>query len=159
MDWSLKQSQASSTWVQLQLMRVPSWDTLHDSTNNSSTEKAETSLEWQEYFSQFQVTTDALLCHIHLPVCLWIMDPHSTAPKKNTSHGNEVLMQDTTLSYKDHVTNKEVHAKIQQAIGPHKDLLTIIKRCKLHWYGHVSCSSGLAKTILQGTVTGGRRVN
>ena len=30
------------------------------------------------------------------PVCLWIMDPHSRAPKKNTSHGNEVLPQDTT---------------------------------------------------------------
>ena len=24
------------------------------------------------------------------------MDPHSRAPKKNTSHGNEVLLQDTT---------------------------------------------------------------
>ena len=34
--------------------------------------------------------------HIHLPVCLWIMDPHSRAAKKNTSHGNEVLPQDTT---------------------------------------------------------------
>ena len=61
------------------------------------------------------------------------------------------------ISYKDHVTNKEVHAKIQQAIGPHEDLLTIIKRCKLQWYGHVSRSAGLAKTILQGTVKGGRR--
>ena len=40
--------------------------------------------------------TDALPCHIHLLVCLWIMDPHSRAPKKNTSHGNEVLPQDTT---------------------------------------------------------------
>ena len=28
---------------------------------------------------------------------------------------------------------------------------------KLQWYGHVSRSSGLAKTILQGTVKGGRR--
>ena len=28
------------------------------------------------------------------------------------------------ISYKDHVTNKEVRAKIQQAIGPHEDLLT-----------------------------------
>ena len=28
------------------------------------------------------------------------------------------------ISYKDHVTNKEVCAKIQQAIGPHEDLLT-----------------------------------
>ena len=61
------------------------------------------------------------------------------------------------ISYKDHVTNKEVHAKIQLAIGPHKDLLTIVKRCRLQWYGHVSCSSGLAKTILQDTVKGGRR--
>ena len=61
------------------------------------------------------------------------------------------------ISYKDHVTNEEVHAKIQQAIGPREDLLTIVKRCKLQWYGHVSHSSGLAKTILQGTVKGGRR--
>ena len=37
-----------------------------------------------------------LPCHIHLPVCLWIMDSHSRAPKKNSSHGNEVLPQDTT---------------------------------------------------------------
>ena len=61
------------------------------------------------------------------------------------------------ISYKDHVTNKEVCAKIQHAIGPHKDLLTIVKRCKLQCYAHVSCSSGHAKTILQGTVKGGRR--
>ena len=61
------------------------------------------------------------------------------------------------ISYKDHVTNEEVCAKIQQAIGPHKDLLTIVTRRKLQWYGHVSSSSRLAKTILQGTVKGGRR--
>ena len=61
------------------------------------------------------------------------------------------------ISYKDHVTNEEVHAKIQQATGPHEDLLMIVKRRKLQWYGHVSRSSGLAKTILQGTVKGGRR--
>ena len=35
------------------------------------------------------------------------------------------------ISYKDHVTNEEVRAKIQQAIGPHEDLLTIVKRRKL----------------------------
>ena len=61
------------------------------------------------------------------------------------------------MSYKDHDTNEEVRAKIQQAIGPHEDLLTIVKRHKLQWYGHVSHSSGLAKFILQGTVKGGRR--
>ena len=52
------------------------------------------------------------------------------------------------ISYKDHVTNEEVRAKIQQAIGPHKGLLTIVKRRKLQWYGDVSRSLGLAKTIL-----------
>ena len=61
------------------------------------------------------------------------------------------------ISYKDHVTNEEVRAKIQQANGPHGDLLTIVKKRKLQWYGHVSCSSGLAKFILQGTVKGGTR--
>ena len=61
------------------------------------------------------------------------------------------------ISYTDHVTNEEFRAKIQQAIGPHEDLLTIVKRRKLQWYGHVSRSSGLAKTILKGTVKGGRR--
>ena len=58
------------------------------------------------------------------------------------------------ISYKDHVTNEEVCAKIQQAIGPLKDLQMIVKRCRLQWYGHVSHSSGLAKPILQGTVKG-----
>ena len=37
------------------------------------------------------------------------------------------------ISYKDRVTNEEVRAKIQQAIGPHEDLLTIVKRGKLQW--------------------------
>ena len=61
------------------------------------------------------------------------------------------------ISYKDQVTNEEVRAKIQQATGSHEDLLMIVNRCKLQWYGHVSRSSGLAKTILQGTLKGGRR--
>ena len=60
-------------------------------------------------------------------------------------------------SYKDHVTKEEICAKIQQAIGPHKNLLTIIKRRKLKWCAHVSYASGLAKTILQSTVQRRRR--
>ena len=59
------------------------------------------------------------------------------------------------ISNKNHVTNEEVCAKIQQANGPHEDRLAIINRRKLQWYCHVSRSSGLAKTILQGTVKGG----
>ena len=79
------------------------------------------------------------------------MDPHSRAPKRIQAMEMKCFCKILRISYKDHATNQEVHAKIQQTIGPHKDLLMIIKRC------NVSCSSGLAKTILQGTVKGGRR--
>ena len=58
------------------------------------------------------------------------------------------------ISYKDHVTNEEVRRKIQAAIGEYDELLTLVKKRKLRWFGHVSRSSGLAKTILQGTVKG-----
>ena len=60
------------------------------------------------------------------------------------------------ISNKDLVTNEEVRAKTQQAIRPHEDLATVKIR-KLKWYGHVSRSLGLAKTISQDTVKGGRR--
>ena len=33
----------------------------------------------------------------------------------------------------------------------------MVKKRKLRWYGHISRSSGMAKTILQGTVKGARR--
>ena len=59
------------------------------------------------------------------------------------------------ISYRDHITNEEVKARIGNAIGPYEDLLTTVKRRKL-WNGHVTRSSGLV-TILQGTVQGGRR--
>ena len=39
----------------------------------------------------------------------------------------------------------------------YEDLLTAVRRRKLKWYGYVTRSSGLAKTVLQGTVRGGRR--
>ena len=41
--------------------------------------------------------------------------------------------------------------------GPFEDLLTIVKRQKLQWYGHVTQSNGLAKTVLQETVPGVRK--
>ena len=61
------------------------------------------------------------------------------------------------ISNRDYITNEEVKARIGNAIGPYEDLLTSAKRRKLKCYGHTTRSSGLAKTILQGTVQGGRR--
>ena len=61
------------------------------------------------------------------------------------------------ISYKDHVMNEELRSRIQNATGVQDDLLTIVKKRKLRWYGHISRSSGMAKTILQGTVKATRR--
>ena len=58
------------------------------------------------------------------------------------------------ISYKDHVNNEEVRRKTQTAIGEYDELPTLVKKRKLRWFGHVPRSSGLAKTILQGTVKG-----
>ena len=54
--------------------------------------------------------------------------------------------------------NEEVKALVTNAIGPYQDLLTIVKSRKLKWYGHVTRSKAtISKTILQGTVPGGRK--
>ena len=61
------------------------------------------------------------------------------------------------ISYRDHITNEEVKARTGNAIGQCEDLLPSVKIRRLKWYGHVTRSSGLAKTILQGTVQEERR--
>ena len=52
------------------------------------------------------------------------------------------------ISYKDHATklDEEVRRKIQTAIGEYDELLTLVKKRKLRWFGHVSRSSGLANS-------------
>ena len=61
------------------------------------------------------------------------------------------------IFYKDNVTNQEVCNRIQNATGVHDDLLTMVRKRKLRWYGHISRSSGMVKTVLQGTMKGARR--
>ena len=46
---------------------------------------------------------------------------------------------------------------IWAAIGEYDEFLTLVTKRKLRWFGHVSRSSGLAKTILQDTVKGQRK--
>ena len=56
------------------------------------------------------------------------------------------------ISYREHIMNEEVRSRIRQVTGPYKELLTTVKQRKLQWCGHITRSSGLAKTFLQGTV-------
>ena len=77
----------------------------------------------------------SLVTFIFLYACeLWTL----TAELQRRIQAMEIkrYLQVLCISYKDHVTNEEVGAKIQQAIGPHGDL-TIVKRRKLQWFGHV----------------------
>ena len=78
------------------------------------------------------------------------MDPHSRDAKKSMEM--RCYRKILRISYKDSVTDEEVRAKVQQAIGLHEDLLTIVKRRKLPGYGPVSCLLALAKSILHGAV-------
>ena len=105
-------------WLSYNWWGLRAWDILQDSTDNISIDKAEISLEWQEYFSQFKDTNDALPCHIHLPVFFLIMDPHNRAQKKNTSQEMRCYRKILQTSCKDHVTNEEVRAKIPKTSWP-----------------------------------------
>ena len=69
----------------------------------------------------------------------------------------KMLLQDTTHLIQGPCYQRGSPRQDPAGIGPHEDILTIVKRRKLQWYGHVSRSSDLYKTILQGTVKGGRR--
>ena len=85
------------------------------------------------------------------------MDLDCRVKEKNTGFEMRCYQRLLNISYKDHVTNEEVRRKIQAAIGEYDELLTLVKKRKLRWFGHVSRSSGLAKTILQSTVKGKRK--
>ena len=61
------------------------------------------------------------------------------------------------ISYTEHITNEEVGATITKHARHYEELLAIMKKRKLYWYGQVTRASGLSKTVLQGIVQGVRR--
>ena len=61
------------------------------------------------------------------------------------------------ISFRDRITNEDIRNRVRAAVGPHDDLLSIVKTRKLRWYGHVTRATGLANTIMHGAVPGGRR--
>ena len=85
------------------------------------------------------------------------MDPHSRAAKKNTSNGNEVLPQDTTHLMQRPCYQRESPCRDPAGNRTTRRPLDYSKETQTAVVCHVSRSSGLAKTILQGTVKGRRR--
>ena len=60
------------------------------------------------------------------------------------------------ISYLEHKTNHWVQSKINFLMGLQEPLLATVRRWKLAWLGHVTRHDSLSKTILEGTLEGGR---
>ena len=66
-------------------------------------------------------------------------------------------MKHFSISYLEQKANDWVQSKINFHVGPQELLLATVKRRKFAWFGHVTSQDSLSKTILQGTLEGGRR--
>ena len=78
-------------------------------------------------FSQFQDTTDVLFCHIHLPVCLWIIDPRSRASLNFTGVGvtEGISILTCNVVYFQH-SNMNIFAWLQSKCGMQQVTVSII---------------------------------
>ena len=82
----------------------------------------------------------------------WTMPAHSE--KKDTGLRKQMPEETSPrMSYLEHKTNRWVRSKINILTGPHEPLLAMSKRR----FEHATCHDSLSKTILQGTLEGGRR--
>ena len=89
------------------------------------------------------------LCHFHISKACESWTLIVELEKRMQAFEMRCYRRLLNSSYKDHVTNEEVRRKIQAPIGEYGEFLTLVKKRKLSWFGHVSRSSGLAKIILQ----------
>ena len=101
-----------------------------------------------------------LMCSLVNSVFLYAcetLNPNSRVREKGPGFEMRCFRRLIGISYKNHITNEEVRNRIKQASGLYEDLLSTIKRRKLIWFGHMIRGGGLAKTVLLGTVRGGKR--
>ena len=77
--------------------------------------------------------------------------------KKLQSFEYKSLRRLLGISWKEHKTNEYVRKTVEDLVGPQEPLLGTVKRRKLIWFGHVTRHNSLSKTIMQGTVAGGRK--
>ena len=77
--------------------------------------------------------------------------------KKIQAFENKSLRRLFGISWREHKTNEYVHKTVEDLVGPQEPLLGTVKRRKLIWFGHVTRHNSLSKTIMQGTVAGGRK--
>ena len=94
-----------------------------------------------------------LMRSLVISICLYAREPWTLTAeleKRRQAFEMRCYRRILNISYTDHVTNEKIRRNTQE-------LLTLVKKRKLRWFGPVSRSSGLAKAILQGTVKGKRK--
>ena len=82
--------------------------------------------------------------------------PHADSERRIQAFETQRLCLVLRVSYLEHKTNDWVRGKINFLVDPQEPLLATVKRRKLAWFVHVTCHDSLSKTILQGTLEGGR---
>ncbi len=98
----------------------------------------------------------SLIISILLYGCeIWTM--LAETEKKVQAFENKCLRKLLGIHYWEHKTNQFVRDMVTSLVGPQETILQTVKRRKLAWFGHVVRHDSLAKTVLQGTVEGGRR--
>ena len=77
--------------------------------------------------------------------------------KRIQAFENKCFRRLLQIPWFEHKTNMFVQEQVETLAGPQEPLLAVVKRRKLTWFGHVTHHNSLSKTILQGTIEGGRR--
>ena len=85
----------------------------------------------------------------------WTLTANST--KSIQAFENKCDRRMLGISWKDRTTSEFEQRGIKARAGQQENLLGIVKRRKLAWFGHISRHNSLAKTVLQGTLEGGRK--
>ena len=78
-------------------------------------------------------------------------------PNRIKAFEMKCLRQILNISYREHKTNEYVRQQIEVMAGKLEPLLATVKRRKMQWFGHTTRHNSLPKTVLQGTVGGGRK--
>ena len=78
--------------------------------------------------------------------------------KKDPDSQNQVPEETSPHLLLKHRTKNWVWSEISSLVGPEESLLATVKRWKLAWFEHVARHDSRSKTILQGTLEGGRRL-
>ena len=85
----------------------------------------------------------------------WTLTADST--KRVQAFENKCYRRMLGILWKNSKASEFVQRGIKARAGQQENLLGIVKRTKLAWFDHISCHNSLAKTVLQGTLEGGRK--